>query len=177
MITRPSVSRPSRFHFPISHEHDHRLYENVKASILSNQIMNSAGISPRLIERLPLFLATANEDPLPVLELDLARTVAELPFDGKHPRRPDDHVINIEPIPNNVVEAAEVIRAQFFQLFCHDQRAAIQLAELPPEPAELDRRNPRRNDGEAEINLWLKQLMGAGLKIHSPARRSSRRQS
>ena len=103
------IVAPAVLYFPISHEHDHRLYKNFKASILPNQIANSAGISPRLIKSFPLFFATANEDPLPVLELHLARTLADLHFDGKHPRWPDDHVIDIELIPNDVVEAAEVI--------------------------------------------------------------------
>lgn len=117
---------PVILHLPVPDKHNHRFHEYFQTSILPNQISHRESVSLRLLERITLLFAPANEDALPIPKLDQARSGAVFGFHDKHTRRPDHDVIDIESIADDVMKAAESNDAKLFELFCDEKLSLVE---------------------------------------------------
>src|SRR5262245_54648838 len=119
--------------------------------------MHGARIASRLAKRITLFLPAIDKNALAVPKLDQSRTAAELRLNYENSRRSDHDVIDIEPVPDTVMETVKPFPRNSSS--CSATASSPRSPRTRPRLFGISRRNvitdaPVGDDREANPKAW-----------------------
>ena len=116
---------PLVFDFPIADEDNKRVNSPVDPAILFDDPTDVPCVPARLHQWIVLLLATPHEQSLAVPKFYFALTASEFCFDRENASGPDHHVIDVVPIPDQIVEGAISGAAKVVEYFSNPQFSAL----------------------------------------------------